>query len=119
MLALRFTAETPDLVNRLVLVDGWPALYMQVATAGSYESFVRPLGLDTINEAKALLRQRYASQSDDWLERQVKQTMMQNWGSKWVYRHDPELYWILESGSQSQEDDQRLWEMVASIHCRS
>ena len=117
-IAIRFTAEHPALVNHLVLVDGGPALNAEVAREGSTDSFVRPLGFDTREEAKAWHRERDPALSDERLERRVKYGMRQNWVGKWVFRHDPELYWILEGDTRrSREDERRLWDRLAAIHC--
>jgi len=118
LIVIRFTAEHPALVNHLVLVDGGPALNAEVAREDSTDSFVRPLGFDTQEEAKAWHRERDPAMSDERLERRVKYGMRQNWVGKWVFRHDPELYWILEGDTRRfREDEQRLWEMLAAIHC--
>ncbi len=117
-IAIRFAADYPELVDRLVLEDGGPGLDFETARDGSTESFVKPLGFDTIEDAKAWLRERNPNDSDERLERRVAHTMKQNWAEKWVIRHDHELYWLLAEGSRGlHEQVQELWDMLASITC--
>ncbi|MEE8443413.1 MAG: alpha/beta hydrolase [Dehalococcoidia bacterium] len=118
LIAIRFTAENPELVNRLVLVDGGPGLDSGSAREGARGSFVRPLGFETIEEAKAWHRERNPNRSDEMLEQRVKYGMKQNWAGWWVLRHDPELYWLLEDGSSGfRQEEQALWEMLGNIPC--
>lgn len=118
MIAVRFTAEHPALVNRLVLVDGGPGLDADAAREGSTDSFVRPLGFDSQKEAKAWYRERSPTRSEEWLEQRVKYGVKRNWAGKWVFRHDPELYWLLEGGSSEfRQEEQRLWDMLAAVPC--
>ncbi|MFH1140797.1 MAG: alpha/beta hydrolase [Chloroflexota bacterium] len=118
LVAIWFAAQQPALVNRLVLVDGGPGLNRELARQGSADRFARPLGFDTADEAKEWHRERYPTRSDGWLEQRVKFGMVQNWAGKWVFRHDPELYWVLDrSPQQLQEQEQKTWEMLAAIRC--
>ena len=118
LIAMRFTAEHPALVKHLVLVDGGPGLDVEAAREGSTDSFVRPLGFDTEEEAKVWYRERNSTRSDWWVEERVNYSMKQNWAGKWVFRHDPELYWVLEDASiQAQEEQQRNWDALANIVC--
>ena len=95
--------------------QGWTS---EAAREGSTDNFVRPLGFDTREEAKGWYRERYPTRSDDWLEQRVEHGMKQNWADKWVFRHDPELYWLLEGGSPGfQEGEQQIWDMLAAITC--
>ena len=118
LVAIWFAARYPALVNRLVLVDGGPGLDLEAARQGSADRFARPLGFDTAEEAKEWHRERYPTRSDDWLEQRVKHGMAENWAGKWVFRHDPELYWVLDrSPQQLHEQEQKTWEMLAAIRC--
>ena len=118
LIAIWFAAEHPELVNHLVLVDGGPGLDIEAAREGSIDSFVRPLGFDTREEAKGWYQERYPIRSDEWLEQRVEHGMKQNWADKWVFRHDPELYWLLEGGSPGfQEGERQTWDMLAAITC--
>ncbi|MEK7778081.1 MAG: alpha/beta hydrolase [Chloroflexota bacterium] len=116
--AIWLAAQYPALVNRLVLVDDGPGLNLDIARQGSADRFARPLGFDTAEEAKEWHRERYPTRSDEWLEQRVKYGMVQNWAGKWVFRHDPELYWVLgRSSQQLQEQERQTWNMLAAIRC--
>ncbi len=118
LVAIWFAAQHPARVNRLVLVDGGPGLDLELARQGSADRFARPLGFDTAEEAKEWHRERNLTRTDEWLEQRVKFGMVRNWAGKWVFRHDPELYWVLgRSPKQMQEQEQKTWEMLASIRC--
>ena len=118
LIAIQSTWEYPDLVNHLVLVDGGPGMDAQAAReGGAADSFVRPLGFDTREEAKAWYGERYHGDSDERLDKRVQYGMKENWAGRWVPRHDPELYWILEGGARDVHEEDRFWEMLAAITC--
>jgi esterase len=116
--AIWFAAQYPAMINRLVLVDGGPGLDFEAARQGSVDRFASPLGFDTAEEAQEWHRERYPARSDEWLEQRVKYSMLENWAGKWVFRHDPELYWVLDrSLQQLQKQEQQTWEKLAAIRC--
>ena len=118
LISIRFAADYPALVEHLVLVDGGPGMNTDVAREGSADSFVRPLGFNTREEAKAWHTERNPTRSEDSLERRVQYGMKKNWAGKWVFRHDPELYWILEGDSRvAKGEEQRLWDLLGALSC--
>ena len=118
LISIRFAVKFPELVKKLVLVDGGPGMTADAAREGAASSFVRPLGFNTREEAKAWLTQRNPTRSDYSLNQRVQYGMKQNWAGKWVFRPDPELYWVLEGHSwQAQEERQGLWDMLGAISC--
>ena len=118
LIAIRFAWEYPDLVNRLVLVDAGPDLDAQAAkSGGAAASFVRPVGFQTEDEAKSWYRARNPNDTEEKLSRRVEYGMKKNWADRWVFRHDPDLYWILEGGDQRSNEYECLWEMLAAIPC--
>ncbi len=116
MIAIRFAADHPSMVEHLVLVDGGPGLDLEIARQGSAVSFMRPLGWNTQDEAKAWHRKNFPERPAEWVEQRVTYGMKQNWSGKWVFRHDPELYWILEGGVPLSEE-QSLGETLAKLRC--
>ena len=118
LIAIWFAAQYPGLVNRLVLVDGGPGLDLDLVRQRSTERFARPLGFDSSEEAKEWQRGQYPTRSDEWLKQRVEHGMILNWAGKWVFRHDPELYWVFgRSNQQLQEQEQQTWEKLAAIQC--
>lgn len=118
MAAINFTAQNPGLVRRLVLEDGGPGMNVEAARQGSYEAYLRPLGFDTPEEAKAWLSTQHPEEGDERIGRRFAHTMKQNWADKWVPRHDHELYWIVEGSSPKVAGAERqLWENLAGIQC--
>lgn len=118
LIAIRFAWEYPDLVNRLVLVDAGPGLDTQTAKfGGAADSFVRPAGFHTDIEAKSWYRARHPNDTEEKLSQRVEYGMKKNWADRWVFRHDPDLYWILEGGDHRSNEYELLWEMLATIPC--
>lgn len=121
LIAIGFAAEHPDLVNRLILEDGGPGLDTDAARGGSIGNFTRPLAFDTLESAGSWLQAqnpRLSTRSDEEMEQMVKHRMKENWAGRWVFRHDPELYWIVDDApGWSKEDSKQVWEQLASISC--
>lgn len=118
LVAIHLAAQHPSLVHRLVLVDGGPGLNLPVAREGSIELFKRPLGFNTQEEAAGWLGERYPDRPKEWIDERVKHGMKQNWAGKWVLRHDPELYWVLEGGAlPPPQGEQQLWDALLRITC--
>ncbi len=121
LIAIEFAAEHPDLVNRLVLEDGGPGMDTDAARGGSIGNFTRPLAFDTADSATSWLQAqnpRLSTRSDEEMEQMVKHRMKENWAGRWVFRHDSELYWIVDDApGWSKEDSKQVWEQLASISC--
>jgi pimeloyl-ACP methyl ester carboxylesterase len=121
LIAIEFAAEHPDLVNRLVLEDGGPGLDTDAARGGSIGNFTRPLAFDTLESAGSWLQAqnpRLSTRSGEEMEQMVKHRMKENWVGRWVFRHDSELYWIVDDApGWSSEDSKQGWERLASISC--
>ena len=121
LIAIGFAAEHPDLVNRLVLEDGGPGMDTDAARGGSIGNFTRPLAFDTLESAISWLQAQnplLSSRSDEEMEQMAKHRMKENWAGRWIFRHDPELYWILDNApGWSQEESEQAWEQTASISC--
>ena len=121
LIAIGFAAEHPDLVNRLVLEDGGPGMDTDAARGGSIGNFTRPLAFDTLESAISWLQAQnplLSSRTDEEMEQMAKHRMKENWAGRWIFRHDPELYWILDNApGWSQEESEQAWEQTASISC--
>jgi pimeloyl-ACP methyl ester carboxylesterase len=94
---------------------------MDAARGGSIVNFTRPLAFDTLESAGSWLQAqnpRLSTSSGEELEQMVKCRMKENWAGRWVFRHDPELYWIIDDApGWSGEDSAQVWERLASISC--
>lgn len=121
LIAIGVAAEHPDLVNRLVLEDGGPGLDTDAARGGSIGNFTRPLAFDTLDSAISWLQAQnpgLSTRSVEEMEQMAKHRMKENWAGRWVFRHDPELYWIVDDApGWSKEDSKQMWEQLASISC--
>lgn len=121
LIAIEFAAEHPGLVNRLVLEDGGPGMDTDAARGGSIGNFTRPLAFDTLKSAGSWLQAqnpRLGTRSDEEMEQMVKHRMKENWAGRWIFRHDPELYWIVDDAlGWSKEGSKQVWERLASISC--
>jgi esterase len=121
LIAIEFAAEHPGLVNRLILEDGGPGMDTDAARGASIGNFTRPLAFDTVESASSWLQSqnpRLGTRSDEEMEQMVKHRMKENWTGRWIFRHDPELYWIVDDAiGWSKEDSKQVWERLASISC--
>ena len=116
VIATQFAMENPALVNRLILADGCLGLDAETPTHRFASRYSCPLGFDTRDEAKAWLQHNLIGFSDGWLEQSLKYGMKLNWAGKWVFREDPELYWVMHAGSQNpQVAWQQFWETSLSM----
>ena len=115
------TAHRHGLVNRLVLEDGGPGMDTDAARGGSIGNFTRPLAFDTLESASSWLQAqnpRLGTRSDEEMEKMVKHRMKENWAGRGIFRHDPELYWIVDDAlGWFKEDGKQVWERLASISC--
>lgn len=120
MIAIEFASQYPQMVKRLVLEEGGPGLNADIARNATFESYVRPLGFDTDDEAKSWLRDRHPNDDDGQIEQRLEFTMKRNWADKWVSRLDHELIWIMAgSSSVVTTENDSLWEKMSSLPCRT
>ncbi|MEE8466360.1 MAG: alpha/beta hydrolase [Dehalococcoidia bacterium] len=118
LIAIRFAAERPELVNRLVLVDGGPGMDTKAARDSMADSFSQHLTFESEEEANAWYKERNPALDFHGLEQRVKYGVKQKLTGRWVFRHDPALHRLLADGLYGlQEEEQELWGMLAAIRC--
>lgn len=117
LVAIRFAAENPGMVQRLVLEDGGPGVDMALARQGAEGRFHRPLGFDTQDEAVAWLRLHYPGDTEERIQDRFTYGMKQNWAGKWAPREDPELYWVLGGSGKFAQETIELWDKLKGLSC--
>ncbi|MBI4203367.1 MAG: alpha/beta hydrolase [Chloroflexi bacterium] len=117
LVAIRFAAENPGMVRKLVLEDGGPGLDLEQARSGSEESFRRPVGLDTEADAMVWLQAVHPHATEEALKLRFTYGMRQNWADKWIPRADHELYWLLAGSSKVAEETEALWGQLQDLRC--
>lgn len=113
---LAYAAEYPEAVGRLVLSDAGPELSRSAAkhVQGNARN-AHSRGFRSASEALEFFREEYP----DWIPRfhdlHVQYQLRLNWAGKYVWKSDPELFWL--SGSAGRADDEHLWRACEQVTC--
>ena len=75
----------------------------------------RPLGWRSIDEYLDYASQQSPRTSEEYLRNQFEHGMRLNYASKYVPKHDPEMFWI--NGSFGAREVSYLWDQWAKIEC--
>ncbi|MBI4338821.1 MAG: alpha/beta hydrolase [Chloroflexi bacterium] len=117
MIAMYLAARYPGMIARLVLVDGGPGTLVEPVRQTALPVFTRPLGFATPEEAKAYLRTVYPDDNERRTEWRFQHGMRQNWAGMWVFRLDPELWWVIGGSEAFRQQMEGLWDMLPSLRC--
>ena len=114
--SMLYTAEHPDRVERIVMVDIGPEPSEEsIAAFGSRPH--TPMGFDTIEDAVAWMRSGNPWASDARLLKDAQDKMKQTGGGSWTWKADPELFNVPLPDMSDPELIGRYWSALETIPC--
>ncbi len=108
-------------VRHLVLSDTGPEAPRQASlrARASATRSLRPgqeiRGFRTLAEAEKYYREAYPGWRKESYRIQARHALRKNWAGKWVFKADPELFWL--NGSAGLRDVPYLWAKARQISC--
>lgn len=114
--ALAFAAEYPDRVRRMALSDAGPEL----SRTGAQRVRANPRnvlerGFRSADEALLRFQEQYPDWDPVFHQLHVQHQLRVNWAGKYVWKSDPELFWL--SGSAGARDNDYLWAACERVRC--
>ena len=114
--SMLYTAEHPDRVERIVMVDIGPESSEEtVAASGSRPQ--TPMRFDSIEDAVAWMRSGNPWASDAGLLKDAQNKMKQTDDGAWTWKADPELFNVPLPDMSDPELIGRYWNAIETIPC--
>jgi pimeloyl-ACP methyl ester carboxylesterase len=120
-IGIAYAAKHREDIKHLILSDIGPeapkeaALFARKSAAHGLVGGREIRGFSTLEEVEAYYEAAYPGWQREFYRLQAHHAVRLNWAGKWVFRADPDLFWI--NGSAGVRDNEYLWEQEKLISC--